>query len=227
MFDDDEDTGSDEGTPAGEPTTTVSTAPAPVPAAAQSILDSPEYKELAKQNRKLAREAGQAKASELEARAAAEAARLAAEATQQAAVEQQIADILGEEGVTEWNAIAELSSTDQVEAARRLAALMQRSQAQSPAPSAPAAAPAGSPPEGGTPVSGTPRVDADQPLTTQPGSEMTQLIDGLQKEYDDVVTRNQNPATRGRVTMKDRAAALIRYVGADYLRQGARPRSDR
>lgn len=209
----------------GTPAAAAATAPSP---AAQSVMDSPEYKELLKQNRKLARDAGTAKAAEQSARAEAARIRQAAEAEQQAALEAQLSEVLGEEGVTEWNAIAELAGEDQVEAAKRFKSLMAKAAAQSPAPAAvaPTAAPA-SEPEGvvndhPTPAAPPRSVDGSAPLSTQPGSEMTQLIGSLEERWSEGVKKNQDPVTRNRMTIRERGDALIGYLAAAYLKAGAR-----
>lgn len=220
MDPEDENAAGTSGAPAGTATAT----PPPPPSASQSILDSPEYKELAKQNRQLARDAGRAKAAEEAARAEAERIRLAAEATQQAAMEQQIAEILGDDGVDEWNRIAELAGAgDQVEAAKALRALMTKATgAQSPAAAAPATS--ANPGEGApvTTPSGSRSVGADAPLSAPQGSETSQIITQLESNWTAAVERNQNPDTRNRMTMRDRAEALIGYVGAAYLKAGAK-----
>jgi hypothetical protein len=191
-------------------------------------MDSPEYKELLKQNRKLARDAGSAKAAEQAARAEAARIRQAAEAGQQAALEAQLSEVLGDEGVAEWNAIAELAGEDQVEAAKRFKSLMAKAAAQSPAPAA-AAEPSGTPAgtEGvvddhPTPASPPRSVDGSAPLSTQPGAEMSQLIGGLEERWAEGVKKNQDPVTRNRMTIRDRGDALISYLAAAYLKAGAR-----
>lgn len=221
-MDDDIETTDDAGAPASDPPADPPASPA---AHVQAVFDTPEYKALKDQNRSLARSAGQAKAAEEAARAEAARIRLVAEASEQAALEQQIVDILGEEGVTEWNAISELGETNPVEAAKRLKALMTTATAQSAAPVTPPAAAGAPAPGGNVDHPPAPRgVDADSPLTTQGTDEMATLISGLEKQYADTVKLNQDPSTRNRLTMKDRARALIGYVGASYLKAGAKPK---
>lgn len=228
MFDDDDPiTTGDDGAPAGEP----EAPPAPAPQAASSVLDSPEYKALAKQNRTLARQLGTSRAAEAAARTKAEEDRQAAEAQQLAAQAQQVVEILGDEGLSEWQAIAELSEADPVEAAKRLKALMERGAQSAEPPAAPAAAAATPPAEGTPPVAPTgavpPRgVDGDAPLTPPPGNEIEDLVSVANKEFADMASVVQQSTKGGRKpTMKERAGVLIKYLGADYLRQGARPKS--
>lgn len=230
MFDDDDPiTTGDDGAPAGEP---AEPPPAPAPQAAASVLDSPEYKALAKQNRKLARDLGTSRAAEAAARTKAEEDRQAAEAQQLAAQAQQVVEILGDEGLAEWTAIAELSEADPVEAAKRLKALMERGAQSAPPPAAAPAAAAATPPAEGTPqVPPTgavpPRgVDGDAPLTPPPGNEIEDLVAAANTEFADMAKVVQQSTKGGRKpTMRERAGVLIKYLGADYLRQGARPKS--
>jgi len=200
---------------------------APPPSAADAIRNSPEYKELLKQNRALAREAGSAKAAEQRARAEAEAARQAAEAQQQSALEQEISAVLGDEGVAAWSRIAELSETDQVAAARAFKELMQSARAQS----AVTAAVEGTTetdeptPAGGTVAQTTPTpplagrsVDAGTPLQPTMPPETDRLIAEAEARYASVVERNQDFTKRGRLTMRDRAEGAISYLAAAYLK---------
>lgn len=224
----------DDTAPAGDGSATSVADPPPAPAASLSVdavRTSPEYRELAKQNRKLARELGSAKATEASVRATAEAERQAAEAQQLEAQAAQMVEILGDEGLAEWEAIAELSTTNQVEAARRFKELMTRAQAQSQPPEgAPVAAGSAEPAEG-TPTVTTPAVpprgvDADQPLMTKPGEEQSTMLNALEQQFTDVGNRVQQQAQGGRrVSYKERAQALIGYVAASYIKGGARPRS--
>lgn len=200
-----------------------------------SIRNSPEYREVLRQNRALAREAGQAKARENEARAELERSRQAAEAERAAMVNRQVADILGAEGVNAWNEIAELSATDPVEAAKRIAALAaaqaQSKQSEPPAPASETAKPTEEEVETKVPEQQQPAaaaasrsVTADSPLTAPDQNDPQRIIEALEKQFQATAERNQNPATRNRVTMKERAGAMISYLGAAYLKAGARPK---
>jgi hypothetical protein len=206
----------------------------PAPAGAlppEAIRNSPEYKELARQNRQLARQAGVATRAEQSARAAAERQKAAAEAQEQADFEAEIAATLGEDGVAAYSEIAELTASNPRAAARKLAELIAQARAQSPAPANGGEAPPAPGPEGGAPVppAGTPPpprgLGADAPLGQPPAAQdpTAQIVAELEKQYGDVVERVADPATRRRVTMRDRAGAFISYLGASYLKSGARP----
>jgi hypothetical protein len=196
---------------------------------AEAVRNSPEYKVLASQNRVLARQAGQASRIAEKARTDAEQARQAAEAQQQADLEAEISTILGDDAaVAAFNEIAELTESNPRAAARRMAELVALSRAQSPTTGEPTDPPP-APPAGGTvppQVPAPPRgVGADAPLGQPPRAEDDHLAiaNELESNYQGIVDRVQDPTTRRRVTMKDRAAGFIGYVGAAVLRAGARP----
>jgi hypothetical protein len=193
----------------------------------EHVRNTPEYRELARQNRILARQAGDAAAQAAKAREAAEAAAQAAEAERMTAQETRIRDILGDEGVAMWDQFADLSNTDPVAAAELLAQFT-AARAQSPSGGATPEAEAGGGtqvPTNTTPTTGLSRaVSGDTPLGGVQ-DDTTQLIEQLEKRYTDTVDRNLTPATRNRVTAKERAAAMIAFLGAAYLKSGARPRS--
>lgn len=196
-----------------------------------AIRNSPEYKEALRQNRLLARQAAEAKRAEQQARLAAEQARQAAEAQQQADLEAELESTLGADGVAAYNEIAELSQSDPVAAARKLAQLMASARGQTPAagaPTAPPPAPAPEAPPVATPA--PPRgLGADAPLGQPPAANQRDpydvMADELEARFNAAVERNQDPSRRNRMTMRDRADAVISYVGSALLRGGARPRS--
>lgn len=204
--------------------------PAPAPALTpEAIRSSPEFKVLELQNRTLARQAGAAAREAEKARAEAERQRQAAEAQQQADLEAELATTLGEDGLAIYNEIAELSQSDPRAAAKQLAQLVAQARAQSSAsPEVPAAPPA-TEQEGQVPPTTPPPprgFGADASLSQPPrteGDDYEAIAADLDKRYDDVVTRVQDPDLRNRVTMKDRAAGMISYVAASVLRGGARP----
>jgi hypothetical protein len=209
---------------------TLETDPAPAGASGalspDAVRNSPEYKELARQNRALARQAGTASAAEQRARSEAERVRAAAEAESEAALALELQTSLGEDGVAAFNEIAELSATDPRAAARKMAALIAEARAQNPAAGAATSGQPAPAPEGNVPPAPTPRgMDAGAPLvppaTTDPDLA---TADALEARYAAVVARNTNPATRNRVTMKERAEGLISYLGASVLRAGAKPK---
>lgn len=200
-----------------------------------AVRNSPEFQALAKQNRLLARQKGTAEAAAVAARSEAETARQAAEAERNAALVQQLTATLGADGIAAYNEIAELSATDPVAAAVRLAEFAKAGAGQTPPAQAPGATvtPAAQAGEGTvanaaqaqTPPPPSQGADGGQPLgMASTGEDQNAIIASLEKTYSDVVVRNQNFATRNRVTMKDRAAAMIAYVGAAYLKAGAKPR---
>lgn len=221
----------DDGDDAGAASTPASTALTP-----DAIRNSPEYRALMKENRKLARQAGSANAAATAARTAAEEARLAAEAQQQAVVDAQITAALGPEGVTFWQEFAELSATDPVAAAQRLAefraagaAAQSAADGADPADANPAAG-EGTAMSASTPPPPAAGVEGGAPLgaagRTQPTA--ADVAAGLEKTFTDMVERVQDPLTRNRVTMKDRASAMISYLGAAYVRAtGNEPRDAR
>lgn len=224
----------DETTQDGPPTDgdeAVDAAVATVIPPSEAVRNSPEFKVLERQNRELARQAGRAAREANEARAAAETARQAAEAQQQADLEQELMATLGEDGIAEYNEIVELTQSDPRAAARRMAQLVASSRAQSSgAPAEPPTTPA-TEPEGGATVPPTtpppPRgVGADASLSQPPrteGDDYEAIAADLDRTYQGVVERVQNPETRARTTMKDRAQGFIAYVGSSVLRAGARP----
>lgn len=193
-----------------------------------AVRNSPEYKELARQNRLLARQAGSATREAETARGAAERARAAAEAESQADLERELMESLGEDGVAAYNEIAELSQTDPRAAARRMAALL-KSRGQTPADVIAAATEQPAETEEGNLAPAVPQpprgVDAGAPLSQGVAVDPNVAIAAdLEKTYSDVVARNQDPRLRTRVTMKDRANGLIAYLGAAYIKSGAKPK---
>lgn len=197
----------------------------------EHVRNTPEYRELARQNRILARKAGEAERQAATARQTAEQVAQAAEAERVAAQEQRVREILGDDGVAMWDQFAELSTTDPVKAAELLAEFAKgKAQSQPPAAASPTPAaggtqvPAQQPQQQPPASTGLSRSVGDAPLAGAP-DDTAQVIEGLEKRYQDVVERNQNASTRNRVTMKDRAGALISYVGAAYLKAGARPKN--
>lgn len=213
--------------PAGEEPATGSAATG---MSAEQVRNSPEYRELQKQNRTLARRAGDSERSAAEARAESERQRQAAEDAQRESQSEAIAALLGDEGVAAWQEIAELSSTDPVAAAKKFAELSQ-------ARATPATAPAATTQtgdEGGAEVpttqSGTPpmpsgSVDAGSPLASivDPGED--DYIKGLEKTFNDVV--EENMAAPNRMTLKRRAEGMIAYVEASYRKAFRERRASR
>lgn len=214
--------------PAGEGASAPDPATGNVSLSADLIRNSPEYRELQNQNRILARQRGDVERQLAAQRTAAEQAAQAAEAQRVAAQEDRVRAILGDDGVAVWDRFADLSTTDPVGAAEYLAEQLKgRAQSAPPAAGEPV-----TPPAGGTAVTqpGTPaptglsRAVGDAPLAGA-ADDTEQVIAGLEKTYADTVERNLDPAQRNRVTARDRANAFIAFVGASYLKSGARPKS--
>ncbi len=218
-------------------------APAPSPVVdpsmpADVIRNSPEYLTLQSQNRALARERGSHQAEVARLRAELEAQRQAAEASRAAAELAQVSSILGDDGVAAWSEIAALSQTDQVAAARRFAELMRAAAGAQSAGTAPAPPPGAPPASGGAPVTTPqggqtppppmPSVEASAPLG-QAGTldDYESIAADLEGRYNERVKEMQDPLTRNRVGMKGIADGLISYLGAAYLKAGARPSSKR
>ncbi len=203
---------------------------------ADVIRNSPEYLELQRQNRSLARERGSKDTEVARLRAELERERQAAEASRAAAELAQVSAILGDDGVRAWSEIAELSQTDQVAAARRFAELMRQAASVQSGQQAAAGEAGSAPVQGGTTVTTqvgqTPpppaHVEASAPLG-QAGAtdDYATIAADLEARYAERVTQMQDPMQRNRVGMKGIADGLISYLGAAYLKAGARPKSDR
>lgn len=221
-------------------TTAAGDAVAPAVAAALSpeqIRSTPEFRALEEQNRTLARQAGAARAEVERQRQAAEQARQAAEAQRVADQAASIAAVLDDRGRAAWDEIATLSQTDPVAAARKFAELTKAQAAQSAAPNADATTTAQASATGETTVAGpastesTPPpppsgVSGAAPLTpASTDDDVPAIIESLTKTYGETVARVQDPVTRNRVTMRDRGDAFISFLGAAYLKAGARARS--
>lgn len=231
-MDDDEAEGQDEGTESGAEGAATPASPSLAQPPA-SIRNSPEYRAMAAENRKLRRQAGEAQRAAAAAREQAEQERQAAEAREQAALEADLLTTLGEDGTAVWAEIAELSATDQRAAARRFAELIQQGRAQSAPPADGEGAPAPAD-AGGTQVPANtppppPRAGADggAPLNAQPVDTTEDVIASLQANFDEVIKQVQTPSLRNRVTERIRSGAMINYLLGSYLKAGATPRTPR
>lgn len=189
------------------------------------VRNSPEYRELQRQVREGARSQGRAQADAAAARAETEAVRQAAEAQRQAVLAEQMAMILGDEGVDAFNAIADLSAVDPVEAARKFRELVAAS-AQSNAAAAQNAGNGAA--TGGTPVpeqqQQTPPppsagLSGDAPLgQSTTGVDWDSITKGATDRYAEIVTRNQDPVTRARVTDRERGEGFMSWLAASYVK---------
>lgn len=231
--DDPTQTSPDDGAQADPP------APAPVVVLTpDQIRAHPEFQALLKQNRQLAREKGSVERQFADFRTEAAEAQQAAEAERQAALERQLREQLGEDGVAVYQEIAELSQSDPFAAALRIAELRKAPAGQTPVPAATGTPAAGEPEE--DPVAGNANaaasaappppsqgLDGGAPLgQASTGEDVGQIIKDLESHYAATVARNQDMRSRNRVTMRDRASALIGYIGAAYLKAGAKPKSN-
>ena len=214
----------DGGSPAGgDPVAdAVAAVDAQLSQAPEAVRNTPEFRALAQQLRTTARENGTLKAAQARIREEAETSRLAAEAQRQAALESQLTDILGADGIAAYQEVAELGATDPVAAARRFAELTKAS-AQSagqpgPTPLAAPTAPEGVLVPAQTPPPPSGGVDANAPLMNAQGEDIAALTGQLDARYAAAVERNQNTATRSRVTMRERADAMIAYLGSAYVK---------
>lgn len=220
--DDDDEAGSTEAPPGTPP------APASVAAPADAVRNSPEYRQKAAEARANARRAGDLERQLTEARTQAANAQAAAEAQDRERQANEIRSILGDDGVAEWETIAELSATDPVAAARGFRGLMDRMVQNQPAPGT---APAGAttppaPPAGVDPVAQgtrgfpTGRVDASVPMG-QPGTDNSwqQIADEAEARFGEAVKRQQGSLQdRSRFTGKDRREAVMDLLVAGYAK---------
>jgi hypothetical protein len=197
----------------------VATVDAQATAAPESIRNSPEYQALLRQNRSLARQAGTARKRETSARTEAENLRLAAEAQQQAVLEAQL-ESLPEQARSLYEELADIGANDPVAAANRLAEVLATVQSGEPGAGGGAGGDTtdleATVPQAPTPpMSGG--VDGNVPLSQSATVTDDEVIAGLDKTFSDAVNRNQDPVTRNRVTMKERAAGMIAYLGSAYI----------
>lgn len=182
------------------------------------IRNSPEFQALANRARADARRAGTATRNANAARREVETMRQAAEAERFAAAEAQIGE-LPEDAVAAYQELAELGQSDPVAAATRFAEMMANAQ------SAPAAAteeaPTTPPTEATVPEQAPPPmlagVSGSVPLSEPVNDGIAELRADLDRQYAEVVERNQSATTRNRVTMRERARGFIAYVASAYL----------
>jgi hypothetical protein len=188
-----------------------------------AVRNSPEYRALAKQARDNARAAGRAEAEAARVRTEAAEALQAAEAQRQQAIADQIAEVLGDDGVDAFNDLAELSASDPVAAARKFQSLISQYAQSGGNVERLDAAVSGEANAGGTTVTEqapppvpSNRVDGDAPLN-QPGPQGDDW-EGISKDaagrYAAVVERNQDPIMRSRVTDRERAGGFMAWIEA-------------
>ncbi len=197
------------------------------------VRNSPEYRQLMEQNRTLARQKGDAETAAAAARADAEVARQAAEAQQRAALDTQLRETLGEEGIAFWSEFAELSSTDPVAAARRLAEF-RSSGAQSAQPGnggqgqpSPTQGARTVPAQGtGAPPPASSALGADAPLGSIPAADSDeQTIAALDETINRLIERNQSPLTRNRVTDRERNEGIMAIFAKGVVKEMAKRRN--
>lgn len=207
--------------------------------APEAVRNTPEYQAVLRQNRDLARKLGTEKKRAEEARLAAEQIRLAAEAEREAARAAQVRDVLGDDGLAAYSELADLTATDPLAGAKAFRELLDRAmqsgaatrqstatQVQQTAtanatseahtvPETPAAPP---PPSSG--------IDVSAPLgAATSGEDFDTLVTDLESDVGKVIEQNQNPMARNRVTEAIRREALMKYLGAAYIKAGAAPKS--
>lgn len=182
-----------------------------------AVKNSPEYKELQKQMREMARENGTLRRNEATARAEAERQRIERETAEQEAMTNEISDLLGADGLAAWDEFAQLSQTDPRAAARKWAELTgkmadARAEQQINAPEVPAV-----PPQQPTPqVPPPPRtLDGGAPLQPMAAPDPDeQIIQQRTKEFQDLAERNLRESNR--VTDRERADGMMGYLEAAY-----------
>lgn len=197
----------------------------------EAVRNSPEYREQAKAARTAARKAGTVEVENARLRTELEATRTAAEAQARESQAEQVRAILGDDGVATWEAIAELSTTDPVAAARQFADFGARlAQSQQPPPAPDGSAP--TLPAGGAPVPPAPLpnqgVSASAPLG-QSGTDNSyeQIANEAEARYQDVVKVVQGPLSgRNRITGKIRQGAIMDFLVSSVARTvGAREKA--
>lgn len=192
------------------------------------VRATPEYRARDREARAAARREGTLQAEVTRLREENETQRAAAEAAAGNAQLEQVRALLGDDGVAVWESMA---GSEPVEAARQMAAWA-ASRVQSPPPPATVPAVAPGAPAGGTQVPNPPtgalggNAPLGQPTT---GDGWDGIVTQAQADYGSVVTRNQDPLTRNRVTEKDRAAGFMAFITGAYAstfkRNGSRPRN--
>lgn len=195
--------------PEGDPPTTGSVSTAAVP---ETVRNSPEYRELQRQNRELARRRGDAERREAEARAEAERLRTEREAQQDEAVRAEVQRVLGDEGVAAWEQFAELSATDPIAAAREMAKWRQANPASTDGQATTEGAvtqqqrQAPPPPPIRT-------LDGGSPLASVADDAEQRRMDQLDKTYEDVVARNRR---REPVRRREREGGIMAFMESSY-----------
>lgn len=182
----------------------------------EAVRNSPEYKALQERLRSEARRRGDAERQAADARAQLERTQQDTEANRQAQLQAQINEILGQEGLADWQEFAELSERDPIEAAKKLRAMRERT-----------ATPAPQPGEGQQNVATTqqqpqapsapppPRtLGGDAPLSSVADNSDAEEIAELERTWSDVVEKNRT--TPNRITDRDRQRGLMAYMQAGY-----------
>lgn len=190
-----------------------------------AVKNSPEYRALQRQLRAEARKAGRLEAELGTVRTQSAEALQAAEAQRQQAIAEQIATVLGEDGVDAFNEIADLSADDPVAAAKRFKELV-ASYAQSGGDTQALAAVA----DGGTNVTGNQQqqtpppvpghtLSGDAPLgQTTTGTDWDGIVTEASDRYAKIVERNQDPVLRTRVTDRERGDGFMAWLAASYVK---------
>ena len=211
---DTDETPEQDGAPASTPSLTLSP---------DAVRNSPEYRALARQAREDARARGRAEAEAARVRTEAAEQLQAAEAQRQQAIADQIEEVLGADGVDEFNDLAELSATDPVAAARKFQSLITRYAQSGGNVGDLDKAVSGDANAGGTNVTDQAppqvpnlRADGDVPLGQAPvqGDDWEGISKDAAQRYAAVVERNQDPLLRSRVTDRERAGGFMAWIEA-------------
>lgn len=199
---------------------------------AEIVRNSPEYQELQRQNRALAREAGALRAEAERRRQQEESQRAAAEAERAAVIQQEMRSALGDQAPA-FAEYAQLLNTDPVAAARKWNELMSAQStfseetASTTAPAYDEEPEVTEPIRPVAPVAPQRGVSASTPLGQTQQQSRDELAQQLDEAVSKVVEQNQSLTQRARVTEKIRATAMGQFLQSQYLKtMGERPDLD-
>jgi len=204
-----------EETPAS-PAAPAATEPPNVTLSTEVIRSSPEYQELQRQNRALARDKGNLDRQLAESRANAERDRQQAQAQLQEQQAAEIESLLGADGLEEYNRLAELSATDPIAAARMWAESKAKAQVQAGTTATEEQQVTQQEQQRQAPP--PPRaLDAGSPLATVADDSEERFLGGLDEQVKTVVDRNQRMSNQ--VTDKERQGGMMAYLRGSLIRK--------